>query len=747
MKISGVLGVVLALGVLVRAGLGADPTIIAIDPLEAANRATMKTAKFEAGTFGYALWRRGGIATIEVEVSADFSDTTHEIAMDVSNTFKPTPLSLTLTPSGQAPTPGGWALQYVGTSVKAGKKIVQLSVQSPDDAPIGKYTLRAIVREKGKTAVKSGKELPKPVVLLFNPWNKRDAVYMEDKDGITEYLFNTNGIFRTEVDNKDRTWRYGQFDPTCLNTLLKVLDAPNGARPDEPMTTEMRSSPGLFARAIAAGIGYYVEGDWTLTTFPPGETAPWKWQDSNNLFGKFGPQPVKYARCWVYANMLTSLFRCAGLPARSVSCIQSAHERNPVNGFVDIFQKKVGNNWVTDTDITVDRAWGFHAWNEAWMKRPDRPNSDGWQAVDGTYGTGPAPVKAIAAKTGGDFEVDSFVAAVGTPIRFHRNGKVEKTDTTSIGKKILTQKKGAQAEEDIVRSYKPAARIPGGGDPAVIWEVQESLAAGADVVVRAHMSNPGLTAMTIDLTVSGFAECYSQDPRGLAWGPESRQVLVLPGQPDQIETFTIPWGAYASFAAGSDHLRVDAFAVCDALDQGWPSVTYVVFDVPGVSVTRTSPEKIGTGGTAQFTIAVQNTGLVALTDCMLTLTALGSLDAGAEPEVVLLGSVAPGAMVEISRNLTAVRAGEGGLAAEVSSNEASSWSAQAGVLVSNCVADLDNDGIVEDTDFVIFALSYDLLTVPPADPVCDFSGDGFVDDVDFGMFVGAYDQLLCGEGA
>ncbi|MBS0192586.1 MAG: transglutaminase domain-containing protein [Phycisphaerales bacterium] len=747
MKVLWVLGCVLAFGIRMQAGLAADPTIVAIDPQEAANRAAMKTSKFETGTFGYALWRRGGIATIEVEVSADFSDSTHEIAMEVAHAFRPTPLSLTLTPSNDAPAPGAWALQYNGTSVKAGKKIVQLSVQSPDDAPIGKYTLNAIVRGKGVTKVSSRVGLPKPVVILFNPWNKRDAVYMEDEAGIKEYIFNTNGIFRTEVDNKDRTWRYGQFDPTCLNTLLKVLDIPNAARPDEPMTIEMRSNPALFARAIAAGIGYYVEGDWTLTTFSAGETAPWKWLDSNNLFAKFGPQPVKYARCWVYANMLTSLFRCAGLPARSVSCIQSAHERNPVNGFVDIFQKKVGNNWVTDTDITVDRAWGFHAWNEAWMKRPDRQNCDGWQAVDGTYGTGPAPVSAIAAKSGGNYEVDSFVAAVGTPIRFHRNGKVEKTDTTSIGKKILTQKKGAQAEEDIVRTYKPAARNPGGGDPAVLWEVPESAAAGADVVVRAHLSNPGLTAMAIDLTVSGFAECYSQDPRGLAWAPESRQVLVLPGQPDQIETFTIPWSAYASFAAGSDHLRVDAFAVCEAIDLGWPSVTYVVFDGPGVSVTRTSALRIGTGGMAEFAIAVQNTGTVALTDCTLTLTALGSLDAGADPEVVVLGSVAPGATVQITRGVAAVRLGDGGLAAEMSSGEAPSSSAQDGVVVSNCLADLNNDGIVEDADFVIFAMSYDLLTVPPADPACDFNVDGFVDDTDFAAFAQAYDELLCAQDA
>ncbi len=60
-----------------------------------------------------------------------------------------------------------------------------------------------------------------------------------------------------------------------------------------------------------------------------------------------------------------------------------------------------------------------------------------------------------------------------------------------------------------------------------------------------------------------------------------------------------------------------------------------------------------------------------------------------------------------------------------------------------CPADFNGDQQVDDSDFVIFALNYDLLTVPPANAACDLSGDGLVEDADFVLFAAAYDALVC----
>lgn len=64
-----------------------------------------------------------------------------------------------------------------------------------------------------------------------------------------------------------------------------------------------------------------------------------------------------------------------------------------------------------------------------------------------------------------------------------------------------------------------------------------------------------------------------------------------------------------------------------------------------------------------------------------------------------------------------------------------------------CPADFDQDGQVDDADFVFFANSYNLLDCAdasmPAGCPADFNDDHFVDDADFVLFAQAYDRLLC----
>jgi len=64
-----------------------------------------------------------------------------------------------------------------------------------------------------------------------------------------------------------------------------------------------------------------------------------------------------------------------------------------------------------------------------------------------------------------------------------------------------------------------------------------------------------------------------------------------------------------------------------------------------------------------------------------------------------------------------------------------------------CSGDLNGDGFVEDSDFVIFAGAYDILVCddPAMASGCpaDLNADGMVDDQDFVLFAKAYDQLLC----
>ncbi|MBX3387960.1 MAG: hypothetical protein KF691_00750 [Phycisphaeraceae bacterium] len=69
------------------------------------------------------------------------------------------------------------------------------------------------------------------------------------------------------------------------------------------------------------------------------------------------------------------------------------------------------------------------------------------------------------------------------------------------------------------------------------------------------------------------------------------------------------------------------------------------------------------------------------------------------------------------------------------------------VTVRICPADFNCDGVVEDTDFVVFANSYDIFDCSEPSMInncaADINGDGFVDDTDFVMFAAAYDAFEC----
>ena len=64
-----------------------------------------------------------------------------------------------------------------------------------------------------------------------------------------------------------------------------------------------------------------------------------------------------------------------------------------------------------------------------------------------------------------------------------------------------------------------------------------------------------------------------------------------------------------------------------------------------------------------------------------------------------------------------------------------------------CTGDLNGDGFVDDSDFVVFAAAYSILDcadplMPPGCP-SDMNGDGYVDDADFVIFAGMYENLVC----
>lgn len=67
---------------------------------------------------------------------------------------------------------------------------------------------------------------------------------------------------------------------------------------------------------------------------------------------------------------------------------------------------------------------------------------------------------------------------------------------------------------------------------------------------------------------------------------------------------------------------------------------------------------------------------------------------------------------------------------------------------ASCPGDINHDLIVDDTDFALFAVGYDLLGCGSAAMAlgcpADLNQDGAVDDADFVLFVVAYREMFCG---
>ncbi len=68
-------------------------------------------------------------------------------------------------------------------------------------------------------------------------------------------------------------------------------------------------------------------------------------------------------------------------------------------------------------------------------------------------------------------------------------------------------------------------------------------------------------------------------------------------------------------------------------------------------------------------------------------------------------------------------------------------------IAAACPSDLNADNVVDDLDFQIFVVQYDILACEdpamPAGCSADLNGDLIVEDADFSVFVVAYDAVLC----
>ena len=323
--------------------------------------------------------------------------------------------------------------------------------------PIGQYALSVI-------DPCSEKELHLCYVnLMFSPWASdrvtegRIRRQTPSNNSVTNEYVNNNFGYIWIGGRVAIPWNYG------INSQV-VTDAKNALT--QMMSHAERSDPVLYSRTLTQLIGSDVlYGRWD-GSYSDG-VEPTQWVGSEDILKRWlrARKPVRYAQCWVFAAILTTILRASGIPARTVTNYGSHHDRGLTDDGTAVLRQY--DNIVQPDETT----WNFHVWSEAWLARPDLGQPIGWNAVDATpqepsplepgqpYRAGPAYVPFIRSDMRNSSYDAYFVLAEVNAVKICP--MTGKPLPQAVGYAVLTKKPGTGRDvynynnpENITPNYK-----------------------------------------------------------------------------------------------------------------------------------------------------------------------------------------------------------------------------------------------------------------------------------------------------
>ncbi|ERE70848.1 erythrocyte membrane protein band 4.2 [Cricetulus griseus] len=333
-----------------------------------------------------------------------------------------------------------------------------ISVTTPVDAVIGHYSL--LLQVSGRKQYPLGQ-----VTLLFNPWNRDDAVFLQNEAQRTEYLLNQNGLIYLGTSDciQEEPWDFGQFERDVMDLSLNLLSVDK--------QVEKWSQPAHVACVVGTLVSMTL-GDqrgrrWDKST----------WMEGSHLHGSGSSQSTNSSpfpeSCPVLGISALSdilclfhaVLRCLGIPARVVTTFPSAQGTNG-SLLVDEYYNEEG---LQNGEGRRGRIWIFQTSVECWMKRPDlSPGYDGWQILhprdlNGVGVLGPCSLVPVRAVKEGELQLDPAVSDLFASVnatsmvwKCCEDGTLELTDSKKkyVGNSISTKVVGCDRCEDITQNYK-----------------------------------------------------------------------------------------------------------------------------------------------------------------------------------------------------------------------------------------------------------------------------------------------------
>lgn len=415
--------------------------------------------------------RRGEQFLITIMLSASYNNTKDRIRLELSSGLNPQidkgtlfylPISNDEIKTDQ--------LCAKVTNVIANKIDIQINL--PATMAVASWDLKISTKTTGAPQLHTF-YVNQLLLVIFNPWSKQDAVYLDGDDARREYVLNEVGVIYTgsksirgPLVQTGKRWVYGQFSARVLPTLIALLNR-------WTMDFKTRSDVVKVSRALSAIVNAQDENGILVGSWPDDGkwrdgVSPYDWTNSPVIFDqyvRYGAQPVKYAQCWVFGAVLTTAMRALGIPARTTTNFYSAHDTDK-SLTIDEFHDSRGVK--LPKAINTDMIWNFHVWSEGYMKRSDLPAGyDGWQVLDatpqetsmGNYQLGPASIKAVKqGKVKFAYDVGFVYTEVNADKVIWLQGPTAwrklSIDTSSVGRKIVTKMIGYDNSQDLTSEYK-----------------------------------------------------------------------------------------------------------------------------------------------------------------------------------------------------------------------------------------------------------------------------------------------------